>query len=172
MKTIYCNSEYSQQILDIFNDAILNSTALYDYKLRGMDTMINWFNDKKTHNFPVIGIVDDQNKLLGFGSYGTFRVRPAYKYTVETSIYIHKDHRGKGLGKIMLAEIIKNAKIQDFHCLVAAIDSSNEVSIKLHQAFGFEFSGRIKQVGYKFSKWLDLDFYQLILDTPLKPNEL
>ena len=172
MKTIYCNSEYSEQILDIFNDAILNSTALYDYKLRGMDSMVNWFNDKKAHNFPVIGIVDDQNILLGFGSFGTFRVRPAYKYTVETSIYIHKDHRGKGLGKIMLSEIIKNAKIQDYHCLVAAIDSSNEVSVKLHQAFGFEFSGRIKQVGYKFSKWLDLDFYQLILDTPLKPNEL
>jgi L-amino acid N-acyltransferase len=171
MKTIYCDRDYSEQILDIFNDAILNSTALYDYKQRELESMTNWFNVKEKNNFPVIGIVDDQNKLLGFGSYGTFRNWPAYKYSIEHSLYIHKNYRGQELGKIILSEIIKNASGQDYHCLIAGIDSTNEVSIKLHKSFGFEFCGRIKHAGFKFSKWLDLDFYQLLLTTPLEPNE-
>jgi phosphinothricin acetyltransferase len=108
---------------------------------------------------------------MGFGTYGIFRERPAYKYTIEHSLYVDKYHRGKGIGKIILQEIIKNAAIQDYHCLVGGIDSTNETSIRLHKNFGFEFCGKIKQAGYKFSKWLDLDFYQLILKTPITPNE-
>jgi len=106
---------------------------------------------------------------LGFGTYGTFRVRPAYKYTVENSLYVHKDFRGKGFGKILLGEIIKNAKDQNYHCIVGVIDSANETSIQLHKSFGFEFSGQIKQVGFKFNRWLDVDFYQLLLPTPQFP---
>ena len=171
MKIILCTSDYSSQILEIFNDAILNSTALYDYKPRTMENMDAWFALKSKSNFPVIGLVDEQNSLLGFGSYGTFRAWPAYKYTVEHSLYIHPNQRGQGLGKILLAEIIKSAQLQQYHCLIAGIDSTNEVSIKLHISHGFEFSGRIKHAGYKFSNWLDLDFYQLLLETPLQPNE-
>ena len=171
MKIISCNRTYANQILEIFNDAILNSTALYDYKPRTMDNMASWFDLKEKNKFPVIGVADDQNNLLGFGSYGTFRGWPAYKYTVEHSLYVNKNHRGKGLGKIILAEIIKNATKQDYHCLIAGIDSTNEVSIKLHKALKFEFCGRIKHAGYKFANWLDLDFYELLLTTPLEPNE-
>jgi L-amino acid N-acyltransferase len=171
MKIIDCDKSYSRSILEIFNDAIINSTALYDYKPRTMENMENWFTIKTSNNFPVIGVVDEQNELLGFGSYGTFRAWPAYHYTLEHSLYIHKDHRRKGIGKILLKEIIARAVEQNYHCLVAGIDSSNTVSIKLHESFGFEFSGRIKQAGYKFSRWLDLDFYQLILPTPEHPVE-
>ena len=171
MNTIYCNPQYSKQILEIFNDAILNSTALYDYQPRTMENMKTWFENKTRNHFPVIGIIGDNEELLGFGSYGTFRAWPAYKYSVEHSLYIRKDHRGEGLGKIILSEIIKNATNQDYHCLIAGIDSTNHASIELHQSLGFIFSGTIKQAGYKFSKWLDLDFYQLILPTPLHPNE-
>jgi phosphinothricin acetyltransferase len=109
---------------------------------------------------------------MGFGSYGIFRAWPAYKYTVEHSLYIHKDHRGRGLGGIIRQEIIKSAINQNYHCLIAGIDSTNEASIKLHKSFEFEFCGKIRQVGYKFSKWLDLDFYQLILETPQSPEEV
>jgi phosphinothricin acetyltransferase len=137
-----------------------------------MENMKTWFETKEKNNFPVIGLVDEQNKLLGFGSYGTFRAWPAYKYSVEISLYVHKDHRGKGLGRVLLSEIIRNAEAQDYHCLVAGIDSTNETSIGLHKAFGFEFSGRIRQAGYKFANWLDLDFYQLILPTPAQPDEV
>lgn len=171
MKIIYLNRTYSNQILDILNDAIVNSTVLYDYKPRTMDNMVTWFDTKINNNFPVIGLVNEQDELMGFGSYGTFRAFPAYKYTVEHSLYVQKDHRGKGLGKILMSEIIKNAQAQDYHCLIAAIDSTNEVSIRLHKQFDFEFCGRIKQAGYKFGDWLNVDFYQLLLDTPTHPVE-
>ena len=92
---------YSRQILDIFNDAIVNSTALYDYKPRTMEMMDQWFAEKEKGNYPVTGAVNEKNTLLAFGSYGIFRNRPAYKYSVEHSLYVHKHHRGKGLGEII-----------------------------------------------------------------------
>ncbi len=171
MRITFCDTTHSKQILYIFNDAIITSSALYDYQPRTTEHMETWLEHKNRGNYPVIGIIDEQGQLQGFGSYGIFRAWPAYKYTIEHSLYIHKNHRGKGLGKIILQEIIKNAISQDYHCLIAGIDSTNETSIGLHKAFGFEFCGKIRQVGYKFSKWLDLEFYQLILKTPLTPNE-
>jgi phosphinothricin acetyltransferase len=171
MKIISLTREYANEVLDIFNDAILNSTALYDYKVWTEDIIESWFETKKLNNFPIIGLVDDDNNLVGFGSYGTFRIRPAYKYTIENSLYVHKDHRGKGYGKILLNEIIKNATSQNYHCIIGVIDSANKVSVELHKSFGFELSGTFKQVGYKFGKWLDADFYQLILPTPLEPKD-
>jgi len=171
MKIINCNKDYSLQILEIINDSIENSTALYDYKPWDDEIMEIWFNNKIFNNYPVIGIVDGENKLMGFGSYGQFRARPAYKYSVEISLYVHKEHRGKGLGNVIMEQIIKNAKSQNYHCLVAVIDSSNEISKKLHEKFGFEHCGTIKETGYKFDRWLDVDFYQLILPTPENPVE-
>ena len=170
MKIIYCTPAYASQILDIFNDAILNTTALYDYKPWTMETMKTWFETKNANNFPVIGIVDEQDKLLGFGSYGMFRVRPAYKYTIENSLYVHRDFRSKGLGKILLQEIIKHASDQNYHCIVAVIDAENDTSIHLHKKFGFEEVGTFKQVGFKFDKWLDATFLQLTLATPEFPE--
>ncbi|HEY5809787.1 MAG TPA: GNAT family N-acetyltransferase, partial [Povalibacter sp.] len=97
---------HASAILEILNDAIVNSTALYDYKPRTMDNMVGWFKAKETGRFPVVGAVDDTGTLLGFASYGTFRAWPAYKYSVEHSIYIHQDHRGKGLGVTLMRELI------------------------------------------------------------------
>ena len=166
-----CTELQLQEILDIFNDAILNSTALYDYKIRTIDMMHSWYNDKLKGNFPIVGAFDQNNVLLGFSTYGMFRVRPAYKYTIEHSVYVRSDKRGQGIGKILLKEIIIKAVEQDYHVLVGGIDASNTESIKLHIKEGFEFCGLIKQSGYKFGKWLDLAFYQLILKTPENPVE-
>ena len=166
-----CTEKQLPEILDIFNDAILNSTALYDYKIRTMETMQVWYADKLNGNYPIIGAFDEHDTLLGFATYGMFRVRPAYKYTVEHSIYVRHDRRGHGTGKVLLKEIIKKAEEQDYHVLIGGIDASNTVSILLHEKEGFEFCGLIKQAGYKFGKWLDLAFYQLILKTPEDPNE-
>lgn len=171
MEIIKCTPEYASQILDIFNDAILNSTALYDYKPWTMDTMKVWFETKAQHNFPVIGIVDDEGVLMGFGSYGQFRMRPAYKYTIENSLYVHRDHRGKGLGKILLNEIISHATSQNFHSIIAVIDASNEISLDLHRKAGFTQVGVFREVGYKFGRWLDAAFLQLNLETPEMPEE-
>ena len=165
------NEAQLPEILEMFNDAIINSTSVYDYKPRDMDFMIEWYHQKlKTHH-PVIGIFDSQNALLGFGTYGPFRSRPAYKYSVEHSIYIRHDVRGKGYGKILLNEIINTAIREDYHVLVGGIDADNNISIKFHEKMGFEYSGTIKHAGYKFGKWLDLSFYQLILKTPANPVE-
>jgi len=166
-----CSEEQLPEILEIFNDAILNSTALYDYKPRKMEDMISWYADKQKGKYPVIGVFDQDMVLLGFASYGIFRSRPAYKYSVEHSVYVRSDKRGKGLGTILLREIVKSAQEQDYHVLVGGIDASNVESIKLHKKEGFVFCGTIKQAGYKFGKWLDLSFYQMILNTPKHPAE-
>lgn len=170
MKLIACTErQHAVAILDIFNDAILTSTALYDYKPRHIDSMTPWFASKLTNNFPVIGLEDEQGVLLGFASYGTFRAWPAYKYSVEHSIYIHKDHRGKGLGKVLLMALIDAARERDVHTLIGAIDATNGGSIALHEKNGFSHTGTFRQAAFKFDRWLDLAFYQLILATPSKP---
>ncbi len=167
-----CTEKQLPEILAIFNEAILNSTALYDYKPRTLDMMYSWYADKQKGNYPVIGAFDQEGTLLGFMSYGVFRVRPAYKYTIEHSVYVRSDMRGQGIGKVLLKEIIKKAEEQNYHVLIGGIDASNSASIQLHEKEGFVSCGLVKQAGYKFGKWLDLAFYQLILKTPENPEEV
>ena len=162
-------SRDSQAILAIFNDAIIHSTALYEYELRTPEVMAQWFADKRAHDFPVLGAFDSENQLLGFATYGVFRSKPAYKYTVEHSVYVHKEHRGKKVGKLLLTQLIEQAKAQDYHCMVGAIDAANAVSIHLHEQLGFSYGGTIREAGFKFGEWLDLVFYQLLLETPQNP---
>lgn len=160
---------HSAAILAIFNEAIVNSTALYDYKLRTDADMEAWFDGKERKNYPVICAENPAGELLGFASYGQFRERPAYKYSVEHSVYVHARHRGLGVGRTLLQAIIEAARGQDYHVLVGGIDASNAVSIKLHESLGFTACGIVKQAGFKFGRWLDLAFYQLILSTPVAP---
>ena len=167
---VHCtHARHAPAILDIFNDAILNSTALYDYQPRPLASMAAWFAAKTKGNFPVIGIEDTAGTLLAFGSYGTFRAYPAYKYTVEHSVYVHKDHRSQGLGKVVMHALIDAARQQGVHAMVGAIDAANAGSIALHERLGFQAVGTLPQVGFKFGRWLDLAFYQLLLDTPAQP---
>ena len=169
MNLIRCTPDHAEPILAIFNDAIVNSTALYVYKPRTMADMATWFETKAKGNYPVIGLVTDSGELMGFGSYGPFRAFPAYKYTVEHSVYVATKFRGRGLGRRLLEEVIAAAKAQNYHTLVGVIDSQNEVSIGLHESVGFSHAGTIRQSGFKFGRWLDIVFYQLILDTPSEP---
>ena len=161
--------QHAGAILDILNDAIVHSTALYDYKPRAMHNMVSWFETKRAGGFPVIGIEDERGQLLAFGSYGSFRAFPAYKYTVEHSVYVHKDHRGKGLGPHIMQAIIDAARNQQVHAIVGAIDAANTTSIALHEKLGFRHVGTLPQVGFKFGRWLDLTFYLLLLETPTNP---
>ena len=170
MRLIDCNeSRHASAILDIFNEAIANSTALYDYRPRQPESMVGWFATKRAGGFPVIGVEDADGTLMGFASYGTFRAWPAFKYSVEHSIYVHQDHRGKGLGRKLLEAIVARAEEQGVHVLVGAIDLSNSASIELHKRLGFEHCGTIKQAAFKFGRWLDLAFMQKTLATPLQP---
>jgi L-amino acid N-acyltransferase len=158
-------------ILAIFNDAIANSTALYEYKPRTMETMKAWFATKEANRFPVIGAVDEKGALMGFASYGSFRAFPANKYTVEHSVYVEKTHRGKGVSLVLMEAIIQKAQEANLHTLIGGIDAANEVSIALHKKLGFSHAGTIQHAAFKFGRWLDLAFYQLILDTPLNPED-
>jgi len=172
MRVIECEpNRHAAPILAIFNDAIINSTALYDYKPRTLEIMAAWFDGKVKGNYPVIGIENDAGDLMGFGSYGAFRAFPAYKYSVEHSVYVDARFRGKGIGKRLVQEIIAAAQRQNFHILVGGIDATNAVSIRLHESLGFVHCGTIRQAGFKFGRWLDLAFYQLILATPSEPRD-
>ena len=167
---VQCSFErHADAILEIFNEAIVNSTALYDYKPRTSQNMVAWFEAKRNGGFPVIGIEDADGVLLAFGSYGTFRAWPAYKYTVEHSVYVHKDHRGRGLGISVMQALIAAARQNDVHAIIGGIDATNAGSIALHERLGFRHVGTLPQVGFKFGRWLDLAFYQLLLDTPRQP---
>jgi L-amino acid N-acyltransferase YncA len=152
MKVLFCGRERASEILAILNDAIATTTALYDY-----------------HPRTVIGVVSDQDRLLGFATYGPFRNWPAYKYTIEHSLYVDRDYRGQGLGRLLLVELISAARRQSFHALVGGIDAENSASIALHRRMGFELCGTIRHAGFKFGRWLDLQFYELLLDTPAQP---
>lgn len=167
---VQCSHErHADAILEIFNDAILTSTALYDYKPRAPQSMIGWFETKRAGGFPVIGAEDAGGTLLGFGSYGTFRAWPAYKYSVEHSVYVHKAHHGKGLGRVLMRELIAAARQNGKHAMIGGIDATNASSIALHEQLGFKHAGTLPQVGFKFGRWLDLSFYQLLLETPAEP---
>ena len=172
MRVVPCEPErHAEAILAIFNDAIVHSTALYDYQPRTREIMKGWFETKAKGKFPVIGIENEAGELMGFGSYGTFRAFPAYKYTVEHSVYVDARFRGQGIGKRLLQEVVSAAQKQDYHLLVGCIDASNAVSIRLHETMGFAPCGTIRQAGYKFGRWLDIVFYQLILATPAEPRD-
>jgi phosphinothricin acetyltransferase len=170
MQFVTCTYEsHATAILDIFNEAITNSTALYDYKPRTAESMVAWFKAKEAGRFPVIGVVAEDGQLLGFASYGTFRAWPAYKYSVEHSVYVHKDHRGKAIGMALMQQLIAKATEQQYHVMVGGIDATNTGSIALHERLGFVHAGTIRHAAFKFGRWLDLGFYQLLLETPTHP---
>jgi phosphinothricin acetyltransferase len=169
MQFVPCSlQQHGSAILDIFNEAIAHSTALYEYQARTPENIRAWFAEKEAGLFPVIGAEAD-GVLLGFASYGRFRARAAYKYTVEHSVYVHHEHRGRGIGKALMLQLIAAARAQNYHVLVGGIDIANRTSVALHERLGFTYAGTVRESAYKFGGWLDLGFYQLILDTPANP---
>lgn len=160
---------HSAAILAIFNEAIANSTAIYEYAPFGSEYMVKWFAAKEQGSYPVIGLETDAGELAGFASYGKFRDRPAYKYTVEHSVYVDTRFRGQKLGGQLLEAVIDAAARQNYHVLVGGIDAANTVSIRLHEKLGFTHCGTVRQSGFKFGRWLDLAWYQRILATPAAP---
>jgi phosphinothricin acetyltransferase len=149
-------------LLEIYNDIILHTTAVYSYEPHTLEMRQAWYKDKLDHGYPVL-VAEDDGRVIGFTTFGPFRAWPAYQYTVEHSVYVAADQRGKGLGKALLTPIIEAARSKGMHALIAGIDSTNDASIKLHKSFGFEQVAHFKEVGYKFDRWLDLVFMELIL---------
>jgi phosphinothricin acetyltransferase len=155
-------TEDTQAILDVINYNILNSTALYDYNIRTYEQQKAILDDKVDKGFPVI-VTELDGVVVGFGMYSEFRFKEAYKYTVEHSVYVNNDFHGKGIGKILLQELIVLAKKQGLHTMIGVIDAENQSSITFHEKFGFKTVGIIKESGFKFDRWLHSVFMQLIL---------
>ena len=156
-------TEDTQAILDIINYNILHSTALYDYNIRTYEQQKAILDDKLAKKFPVI-VAEANGQVVGFGMYSEFRFREAYKFTVEHSVYVANDYHGKGIGNLLLAELITLAKAQTLHTMIAVIDAENQGSVSFHEKFGFKTVGIIKESGYKFNRWLHSVFMQLILE--------
>lgn len=157
-------------MLDIYNEVIVNTTAVYQYQPHTLEMRQAWFNAKKQEGFPVF-VAEEGTTILGLSTFGAFRAWQAYKYSVENSVYVAASARGRGIGRLLMPPVIEAARQMDMHTIVAGIDASNEVSVRLHKSFGFEEVAHFKQVGYKFGRWLDLKFLQLMLNTPAKPIE-
>lgn len=157
-------------MLSIYNDIILYTTAVYDYKQHTLEMRQAWYRAKQEQGLPVF-VAEEDGQLLGFSSIGPFRNWAAYKYSVENSIYVAAASRGKGIGKLLLPPLIDASRQMDMHTIIASIDATNEASLRLHKSFGFIETAHFKQVGYKFGRWLDLKFLQLILETPAQPVE-
>ena len=155
-------TEDTHAILAIINYNILHSTALYDYNVRTVEQQKSILEDKVVKGFPVI-VAELEGIVVGFGMYSEFRFREAYKFTVEHSVYVNDEYHGKGIGKLLLEALIKKAKNQKLHTMIAVIDAENQSSVAFHEKFGFKTVGIIKESGYKFDRWLDSVFMQLIL---------
>lgn len=150
------------QILDIYNDVILHTTAVYNYDPHTLAMRTEWFETRRQQGLPIF-VAEEEGMIVGFSSIGPFRAWQAYKYTVENSVYVKADYRGKGISKKLMTPLIEAAKKLGMHAIIAGIDATNEASITLHKQFGFVEVAHFKEVGYKFNRWLDLKFLELIL---------
>ena len=148
---------------DIFNDAVLNTTAIWMDNVVDLANRQAWFAARAQQGYPILVAENADGEVVGYASFGDWRPFDGFCHTVEHSVYIRVDQRGKGLGPQLLTALIERAKACDKHVIVAAIESGNAASIGLHQRLGFAITGQMPQVGRKFGRWLDLTFMQLIL---------
>lgn len=164
MKLRNCVESDLPAVLEILNDAIVNSTAAWAYEPLTLEDVTQTFHTKCEAGYPYIVAVDDAEQLLGYASLGSFRERDGYRFTVENSVYVHKDARGRGIARTLMHRLIELARQKGYHTIIAAIGGDNAPSKKLHLSLGFEFRGVLPELGYKFDRWLDLELYQLMLE--------
>ena len=151
-----------QAILDIYNDAVLRSTATFDMEPRTWDEQQRWVQEHRPPYAVFVATVGDT--VVGWGSLSRFRPRPGYRFTAEDSIYVHEDFRGRGIGAGLLALLVEAARRGGFHSVMALIDGDNAVSVRLHERFGFRHVGTFQQVGFKFGRWLDVVHMQRMVE--------
>jgi phosphinothricin acetyltransferase len=172
MNVVPCTpGRHLEAIRGILNEAILNTTANWSHEARTVEAMTDWFEAKAKMGHPILGVEAGDGTLMGYATYGTFREHSGYKYTVEHSIYVDGRFRGRGVGGALLGAVIAEAEARDRHMLIGAIDASNPASIALHRKFGFTRCATIREAGFKFGRWLDVEFHQLILRTPVPPAD-
>jgi len=156
------NESDISSITIIYNDVIASSNAIYREDSVPESERLIWYLDKKANNFPVIVAVLNE-KVIGYGVFGTFRFGEGYNHTVEHSVHVARDHRGRGIGKQILERLISLATAQKRKVMVAAIDSTNIGSIALHLKYGFIETARMPHVAQKKNELLDLVLMQKAL---------
>ncbi|WP_144939954.1 GNAT family N-acetyltransferase [Pseudomonas alabamensis] len=149
-------------LLAIYNDAVLNTTAIWNETPVDLANRQAWFELRAAQGYPILVAVDDSG-VLGYASFGDWRPFEGFRYTVEHSVYVRGDQRGKGLGPVLMEALIERARAGGKHVMVAAIESGNAASIRLHERLGFVVTGQMAQVGMKFGRWLDLTFMQRVV---------
>ena len=112
--------------------------------------------------YPVV-VADEGGEVVGFASLSPYRPRPGYATAVEDSIYVAADHRGKGIGRALLSEAVEMARTHGFHSIVARVSATQQASVALHRACGFDFVGVEREIGRKFGRWIDVAILQLLL---------
>ncbi|MBU6402930.1 MAG: GNAT family N-acetyltransferase [Verrucomicrobia bacterium] len=150
-------------ILEIYNDAVLNTTATYDYEPQTLESRTAWFDDHVRTSLPVFVAVEAAGRVVGWSALSHFHNRCGYRFTVENSVYVTADRRGRGIGVLLIPPLIDGARALGLHTIIAVIDAANEPSLRLHARFGFERVGYFKEVGYKFGRWLDVVYMELLL---------
>src|SRR6266511_2942526 len=150
-------------ILEIYNDAVLHTTATYDYEPRTLEHRTQWFEERQRDNYPVFVAVDDAERVLGWSALNPYHARMGYRFTSENSVYVAAETRGQGTGKLLLAPLIEGARARGLHAIIAAIDATNEASIRLHAVFGFEKVGHFRETGFKFGRWLDVVYMEKLV---------
>jgi len=152
-------------ILAIYNDVIARTTAVYQEEPVTLDNRRAWLGSRRAQGFPVLA-ARDETGVLGFASFGEFRVWPCYRHTVEHSVHVRADRRSQGIGRSLVVALLERARVMGKHVMVAGVDADNAASLHLHQALGFVPVARFHEVGRKFDRWLDLIFLQRLLDRP------
>ncbi len=151
------------QILEIYNEAVLNTTASYDYEPRTLEHRTAWYEERVKDKYPIFVAETGQQRIVGWSALNPFHTRAGYRFTAENSVYVAADQRGNGIGKLLLAPLIDGAKARGLHAIIAAIDAENEPSIRLHARFGFEKTALLKEVGFKFNRWLNLVYMERLV---------
>lgn len=148
-------------INNIYNYEVLNGVATFDTEPKTYEERLEWLNHHSS-KYPCI-VVEKDGKTLAWGSLTQYSTRKAYDGTCEISIYVDKESRGMGLGKIIIAELLERAKNNGIHVILSRVAGENEASKALHINFGFELVGILKEVGYKFDRYIDVNFYQKLI---------
>ncbi|MGF9564804.1 GNAT family N-acetyltransferase [Neorhizobium sp. JUb45] len=147
-------------IMDIYNDAVLNTTAIWNDNVVDLKNREDWFSARMARRFPVL-VAEIDGRVMGYASYGDWRAFEGFLHTVEHSVYVHGGARGHGVGRLLMEALIKRAQSGDIHVMVACIEAQNAASIRLHEALGFRTVGTFTEVGRKFGRWLDLACLEL-----------
>ncbi|QPO18515.1 N-acetyltransferase family protein [Pseudomonas sp. Y39-6] len=157
-------------IRDIYNDAVLNTTAIWNEQPVDLANRLAWFTARQAQRYPILVAVEN-HEVTGYASFGDWRPFEGFRYSVEHSVYVRNDQRGKGLGPRLMQTLIERARADGKHVMVAAIESGNQASLRLHERLGFSTTGQMPQVGIKFGRWLDLTFMQLTLNPGAEPPQ-